>query len=1457
MGSSNNYSVKLGIKLDDKATVNIQKELNEKLKNEKFEVSFSSKGLDDISKQLNEISTKLGNVSGKNSFKKTGDSAKEASKGVDKLNQNLDKTNKHLKNQAFATDNWAYNWSKAMQSFLTYNTVTQFFNNITNGIKDMIMEVKELDDSLTELKKVTDLEGESLNKFVKEAYAAGAEVAKTGKEMVEAATSFAKAGYGEDEILQLGKVANMYTNIADEEISAADSADFIIAQLKAFKLESEDVNKTLENSYHIIDAVNEVSNNYAVSSADIATNMGKASAVMSNAGNSMEQMIGLMTAGTEITRNASKVANGLKTITLRLQGMDDEGKESLELQAQMEALFRKLGISVYGANGELKNTYDILATLAPVYKDLSNAEKAYVTETIAGKYQAQNAAAILMNWGTAVDATTTALNSNGSAARENEAVLDSMEGHLQKLSSAWSELANALFDSGVLKGIIDLGTGLLKVANNDGVKFIATMLAMSLTLKGVVNAFSGVKKIFSTFGKNIELLEKYYKYTKLVGSSTKILGDNFVMTSKDVTALTTAEQAQILVDGRKLASSLALKAGIGILSLAITAGISLWQKHKQAEEDAIQKTLEDANKVDEKINEIDDSVSKIQDLRKVLSDSSSSYEDSKNAREELIKIQNNLIKNYGAEADKIDLVSGSIEDQIKYLKELKKESADSYLRKHKSDYNTAEDKIYSKTRWRRIFGSEIDKATGINANKKDKYTGERIFGKNQEKEKEEYEKQKKFYEDYVNDYEKIMNRYGEINRKNRGTNVWSSDNVDSEKKALEEWQKYLDDNENKIIESGIMTQKEYDKTYKYVSESLNGLISKYQSYYDTLDAYNKEKLVTAGYDDFIEQLKKEAQEGALTESSVKKLIETFPGLKDALEDSNYTIEKIIKENQNWDNAIDKIGDKLGNEFTEDIQKMIENNDLSVNSFDKLLDKYPELQKQLDKYKLSIDDYADKISTLVEKQLDWDTAVQNFNTNIDSLQDAFSTLSTAQEEYNDNGYISIDTLQSLLDLDDKYLSYLVNENGQLNLNEDAFKNLARAKINDLIATEEQRHYNAVLEISQQNLNNTTKQTIGWFQTLWNVIRGGKASVNDTKKTLSELETEINKSGDDAKKAALAAENETYGNRMAILKATLEGIDKNFEGSFGGSGSSSKKSGSKGSGSKGSGSSSKSKEKEWWEKEFDALKDQFDYSEITIEQYINGLEGLLGKVGKGSEAWKKINKELQKQRLDKVKDDYDSGRISLDQYIISLQNLQQAYKAGTDAWNDLADAIKKAKLDKLKEQQDDLKSALSAVNNTLDKQIDKYEEAKEAADKKYDDEIDKLEELQDKLDDQNDDYERAQQAVADYLDEQMSAIEKQRDTVETYYDNVLNAIAKMNEKQQESLELAEAYEALMNAMTQKTKKVKYMLSIKIAQNGETPEKDNPVGKIYFKYIIMKGVELWLVVKDTLSKNLKINY
>lgn len=69
--------------------------------------------------------------------------------------------------------------------------------------------------------------------------------------MVEAATNFRKSGFNDEDSATLAQVATQYQNIADEAISASDSADFIIAQMKAFNIEAKD-------SIMITDGVNEV-----------------------------------------------------------------------------------------------------------------------------------------------------------------------------------------------------------------------------------------------------------------------------------------------------------------------------------------------------------------------------------------------------------------------------------------------------------------------------------------------------------------------------------------------------------------------------------------------------------------------------------------------------------------------------------------------------------------------------------------------------------------------------------------------------------------------------------------------------------------------------------------------------------------------------------------------------------------------------------------------------------------------------------------------------------------------------------------------------------------------------------------------------------------------------------------------------------------------------------------------
>ena len=68
--------------------------------------------------------------------------------------------------------------------------------------------------------------------------------------------------------------------------------------------------------------------------------------------------------------------------------------------------------------------------------------------------------------------------------------------------------------------------------------------------------------------------------------------------------------------------------------------------------------------------------------------------------------------------------------------------------------------------------------------------------------------------------------------------------------------------------------------------------------------------------------------------------------------------------------------------------------------------------------------------------------------IDTIQNAYKTLNDAIDEYNQNGTLSIDTLQSVISLGDGWLDYLVDENGNLKLDKESLEQLTLARLNDM-------------------------------------------------------------------------------------------------------------------------------------------------------------------------------------------------------------------------------------------------------------------------------------------------------------------------------------------------------------------------------------------------------------------------
>src|SRR5690606_17844642 len=117
--------------------------------------------------------------------------------------------------------------------------------------------VIELDNSLVELRKVTDLSGQSLVNFTNKAYDMSVEIARTGKEVIDATTVFKRAGYTLDESFDLAKASLVMVNVGDGIRDVNEASSALIATLKGFKLSDTDAMK-------VVDMINETSNTAAI-----------------------------------------------------------------------------------------------------------------------------------------------------------------------------------------------------------------------------------------------------------------------------------------------------------------------------------------------------------------------------------------------------------------------------------------------------------------------------------------------------------------------------------------------------------------------------------------------------------------------------------------------------------------------------------------------------------------------------------------------------------------------------------------------------------------------------------------------------------------------------------------------------------------------------------------------------------------------------------------------------------------------------------------------------------------------------------------------------------------------------------------------------------------------------------------------------------------------------------------
>lgn len=1071
----------------------------------------------------------------------------------------------------------------------------------------------------------------------------------------------------------------LYQNIADEQLSASEASTVLISQMKAFDIQAE-------NSEHIIDAINETSNQFAVSSGDIGKGLTAAGAALSTYGNSFEQTIALVTAGTEIFQGKSQqVARGLNTISSRI--------------AKNEKALAEYGVAVKDENGNLRSTYDILADLAPKWETMSNTEQVALGNTLSGVNMYKIFAAVMSNFNTAIEANITALSSQGSATKENEAYMESLQAKVTQLKSAFTEVV--LGEGGLntfLKNLVDAGTGIVKFIGygNNLVSILTTIggVLVAINAKVIALKIDSIITWVSTLttsikqglGNALEVIKNPLSYILERLAEPLIAKTGEYVTGVEVA--TTAHKSFAI-------STQGVISAIGLVTSAISIGVMAYNKYKQTQE-------QNAKEARDNLKSYSESANKYKELEKYLSDPNLS-------EKELNTILKNNTDIFG---EYTEAIKGTTEEREKYLKILKEQNAEEAA----STYRESVGEVKSATQ-RAIEGTSL---TGFTAKQTSLMKGRTGI-------------------DTLPEYYDVTKAKG----------------INAQIEALEKYQDALQKASDEIGE-GDLRYSTYQQAIAQTSAEIKKLSDQQEQDKETLEDAN------IAYQIGKENLGAYAQ----TNEKANKALDKLNGTQ------NKNAKSADKATESQKTLLKKFGltAKQAKEFAE--------------SLGLTTDEYLKQRNAQSESTDSTDENADSTTNNAE-------AVKDLATQLKELKDVQDTAKEALKEYNKYGGVSYDTLQDLLSLQPEYLQYLINDNGQFEINKTTLGNLNQALANNYTQT---LANSAVQDMYNYAMGNTNDMS--------NLAQSAVGLFGDTAETTGNKATNAT-GGVLSFATALATANEAAGGKGVNLDKLTEGQEKIM-------------------------------------KAYQGYHNQMQKSfKVTAAQTkaTKSNSSATSKATKAKKALTEANKKLAKS-IEKVSKQLEKEKQKLedniDKWKEQAEDIEDVFSVVSDKIQDRIDLLEEEKdarteqIEAEKEAQNDL---LQSQIDAIDAEIEKQEEANDAVndaielqeklealqkakatkvktfkDGEWTYGVDEsaVDEAQQALDEYN--REKAQENAVSALESQRDILQAQQDSLDKEYEiklandgilNSLNSQISILEKQKEQVDtLANKYKDIQN-------------------------------------------------------------
>lgn len=365
---------------------------------------------------------------------------------------------------------------------------------VWQGFQQGISSIKEMNAAMTELKKVTSDTSDVYDTVEKDMYATGKDIGRDAVELTKSTADWARLGYNTQDAEKMSKWTGILMNVSEFE-QVDDATNALISIMQGFNKGADDV----EN---VVDVLNNIGNLEPISSDEIASSLQRSASALKAAGANYEQSVALTTVGNSVVQNPESVGAGLKTVSLRIRGTDmnvlQEAGEDVDGYIQNTSQLRDLiknqtkvasndykGFDLLKDDGSYKNPYEFLLGLGKIWSEIGNSDggdlkQASILEKVAGKNRANIVASILQNPEMLEKVYNETQNSDGSALRENETQLDSIQGKVDQLTASFQEMWNTSISSDFIKGLVDAGTEITNLVTKAGLLRTAFMGALGV-----------------------------------------------------------------------------------------------------------------------------------------------------------------------------------------------------------------------------------------------------------------------------------------------------------------------------------------------------------------------------------------------------------------------------------------------------------------------------------------------------------------------------------------------------------------------------------------------------------------------------------------------------------------------------------------------------------------------------------------------------------------------------------------------------------------------------------------------------------------------------------------------------------------------------------------------------------------------------------------------------------------